>query len=91
MPQFPPGVHRKGGEASVESHRRLAREFYAPLLPVVLELHRQGLSLRAIGRELDRRGIKTRFGWPCWSAASVRRALDRALEAAAQGQRPAAG
>jgi hypothetical protein len=83
MPQFPPGVHLKGGQASVESNRRLAQEFYAPILPVVVELHRQGLSLRAIARELDRRGIKTRLEYPGqrWSATQVRRLLIRAREA----------
>jgi hypothetical protein len=87
MPKFPPGAHLKGGQAAAESNRQLAREFYGPILPIVLELHRQGLSLRAIGRELDRRGIMTRLGWPCWSAPSVRRALDWALEAEA-GRKP---
>jgi hypothetical protein len=51
MPGFLPGVHLKGGQASIESHRRLAREFYAPIRPVVVELRHQGLSLRAIARE----------------------------------------
>lgn len=41
---------------------------------------RQGLSLRAIGRELERRGIKPRFGFPRWSAAQVRRVLIRGEE-----------
>ena len=81
MPGFPPGVHLKGGQASVESNRRLAQAFYAPILPVVAELRRQGLSLRAIARELDRRGLKTRQEWDHWSATQVRRVLARAREA----------
>ena len=81
MPGFPQGVHLQGGQASVEVHRQLAREFYAPILPMVAELHRQGLSLRAIARELDRRGIKTRQGWERWSATQVKRVLAKTREA----------
>jgi hypothetical protein len=81
MPGFPPGVHLLGSQASVESNQRLAREFYAPVLPVVAELRRQGLSLRAIARELERRGIKTRQEWDHWSATQVRRVLARAQKA----------
>ena len=88
-PGFPPGVHLKGGRNAAPVLAEMAREFYAPIIPIVLELRRQGLSLRAIGRELDRRGIRTRVG--CfyrsfrsrprivrWSAAQVRRVLIRA-------------
>ena len=53
MPGFPPGVHRIGGRNAAPAHRRTA-EFYAPILPIVAELHRQGLSL-ASPAELDRR------------------------------------
>jgi hypothetical protein len=77
MPKFPADAHLKGGRNAAESHRQAAREFYAPLLPLVAELRRQGLSLRAIARELDRRGVRTRqVGWvasvdgpdgPAWS------------------------
>jgi hypothetical protein len=56
---------------------QLAIEFYAPIIPVVAELHRQGLSLRAIARELQDRGIQTRI-WNKWSATQVRRVLQRA-------------
>src|SRR5262249_39514399 len=82
MPGFPPGVHLKGGQAAAETHRALAREFYAPILPIVLELRAQGQSVRAIARELDRRGIKTRFEYPDqrWSAMQVGRVLARARE-----------
>jgi hypothetical protein len=47
----------------------------------VAELRREGLSLRAIARELERRGIKTRQEWPHWSATQVRRILARAAAA----------
>jgi hypothetical protein len=82
MPGFPPGVHLLGGQASIESNRRLAQEFYAPIIPIVVDLHGQGLSLRAIARELDRMGIMTRHAWD-WSATQVRRVLARAREAEA--------
>ena len=59
MHGFPPGVHLIGGRNAAPYLRQLAREFYAPIIPVVVDLRRQGLSLRAIARELDRRGIKT--------------------------------
>jgi hypothetical protein len=85
MPGFPAGAHLKGGATSAVVNRQLAREFYSPLLPIVLELHRAGKSLREIARELDRRGIKTRFEYPGqrWSAMQVKRVLARAIEAAA--------
>src|SRR6478752_1631426 len=70
---FPSGVHLGGANAAI-TLAELAREFYAPIIPAVMELRRQGLSLRAIGRELERRGIKPRFGFPRWSAAGPARA-----------------
>src|SRR4051794_30402904 len=60
MPAFPPGVHLKGGQNAAPVLAEMAREFYAPIVPVVVELRGQGLSLRAIARELDRRGVRTR-------------------------------
>jgi hypothetical protein len=81
MPAFPPGVHLKGGAAAAPYLAQLAREFYAPLLPLVAELRRQGLSLRAIARELEKRGLKSRHGWTEWSATQVRRMLARAASA----------
>jgi hypothetical protein len=61
-PGFPPGVHLKGGQNSAPVHAEMADEFYAPIIPIVLELRLQALSLRAIARELDQRGISTRVG-----------------------------
>ena len=95
MPGFPPGVHRIGGRNAAPIHRQAAHDFYTPILPVVAEMHRQGLSLRAIARELDRREIRTRTGcyyfpkglhWgePVfirWSATQVRRGPARAAQA----------
>ena len=79
MPSFPPDAHRKGGQASAEVHRRAAHEFYAPIIPVALELRASGLSLRAIARELGRRGIRTRYEYQNWTATQVRRVLARAV------------
>ena len=63
MKRFLPAVHLKGGQTSAVVHAKAAREFYAPILPIVAELRRKGLSLRAIARELERLGIKTRQEW----------------------------
>jgi hypothetical protein len=71
--RFPPGARLKGGQASIESNRRL--------LPLLRELAGRGLSLRQIAAQLDRRGVKTRYGPGGWSASSVRRALARAAKA----------
>src|SRR4051794_38206691 len=85
---FPPGVHLVGGRNAAPVHRQQAREFYAPILPLVKELKARGLSLRQIAAELDRRGVRTRMGswWSGygpdaketvirWSAAQVMRVL----------------
>ncbi len=77
MPQFPPGVHLIGGRNAAVKLRQMAVEFYANITPVVAELRRQGLSLRAIAGELDRRGIKTRFQNGPWTATQVSRLLAR--------------
>jgi hypothetical protein len=77
MPAFPPGVHLKGGRNAAPVHAEAAREFYAPLLALVADLRRRGLSLRAIARELQARQIKSRV-YHQWSASQVRRVLARA-------------
>src|ERR1700690_858048 len=79
MPTFPPDAHLKGGRNAAPVLAEMAREFYAPIIPIVMELHGQGLSLRAIAAELERRKIKTRYEWPRWSAAQVMRILARGL------------
>jgi hypothetical protein len=83
MPAFPPSAAQKGAANSAPVHRAAAVEFCAPLLPLVIELRQRGLSLRAIARELQQRGIKTRQEWPHWSATQVRRLLGRAVKASA--------
>lgn len=76
---LPPGAHVKGGQAAAPVHASAASAFYAPILPVVLELHRQKLSLREMAAELEKRGIRPRNGRPGgWSASQVRRVLQRA-------------
>jgi hypothetical protein len=63
--------------------------FSAPIIPVVVELRQQELSLREVARELYRRGIPSDpCGWgyetpngrvpSLWSEAQVRRLLRRA-------------
>ncbi len=70
-------MHLKGGAASAPLNRLRAERHYAPLVPIVAELRRQGMSLRQIARELERRGIKTRQEWTRWHANQVRRILGR--------------
>jgi GYF domain 2/Recombinase len=90
MPAFPADAHLKGGQNAAPVLAQLAREFYAPIIPVVLELHGQGLSLRAIARELESRGIRPRYGGhqARWSAAQVRRVVARALAAGESPHEP---
>jgi hypothetical protein len=80
MPSFPAGAHIKGGAATAPINRRLASEFYADILPIATALHKQGLSLRAVARALDARGIRPRRGAK-WSAVAVARCLSRAAAA----------
>jgi hypothetical protein len=78
MPGFPAGASARGGATAAITHAAAAREFYRPLLPLVVELARQGLSRRAIARELTRRGVKMRSGWTSWHPTQVSRMLRRA-------------
>jgi hypothetical protein len=75
--RFPPDAHLKGGRNAAIVNRAMARGFYWALIPIVSELRAQGLSLRAIAAELERRGIRTRYMWRRWSANQVRRILAR--------------
>jgi hypothetical protein len=84
MPTFTP--HQTSGPGAA------ADEFYAPIIPLVVELHQQGLSLRKIAAELDRRELRTRqicmhrlngtevvsTTYFSWNAAQIGRILDRA-------------
>jgi hypothetical protein len=88
MPAFPADAHLKGGRNAAPVLAALAREFYEPIIPIVMELRRQGLSLRAIARELEQRGIKPRYEFPRWSAAQVRRVVLRGSQQAAAPTSP---
>lgn len=85
---FPPGVHLIGGRNSAPVNRTAAAEFYAPILPLVVELRGQGLSLRQIAGELQRRGIPSRYGFPRWHARQVARVLARARAQSAADPSP---
>jgi hypothetical protein len=78
MPGFPVGVHLIGERNSGQVNRALADGHYGPIVPVVAELRRQGLSLRRIAGELEKRGVPTRQGFGRWHARQVARILDRA-------------
>jgi hypothetical protein len=89
MPAFPADVHLKGGQNAAPVLAELAREFYEPIIPIVVELRGRGLSLRAIACELQSRGIKPRYGCQAgWSAAQVRRVLARGAVAAESQPEP---
>ena len=64
--------------ASVKLRADAAR-FAGAVLPVIDSLKAEGLGLRAIARELERRGIKTARGG-AWAAATVRAIMLRRAE-----------
>lgn len=68
-----PKVNGKRGN---EANLRLAQQRAEMLAPVFTELRAQGLSLRAMAAELNRRSIQTPRGAP-WSAVTVRDVLGR--------------
>jgi hypothetical protein len=72
-----PGAHLTGGRNAALTHRRDAEAFYRNVVPLVAQLRSEGLSLRAIAAELQRRGAPARYG-DRWSASTVRRVLARA-------------
>jgi hypothetical protein len=72
-----PGAHLIGGRNAAVTHRRDAEAFYRDVVPLVAQLRAEGLSLRAIAAELQRRGASPRYG-DRWSASTVRRLLARA-------------
>lgn len=69
---------RHSGAAAAITHREQCRQADAAVLPLVLTLHGQGLSLRGIAAALKAAGIPTRQGWPRWHARQVARILERA-------------
>jgi DNA invertase Pin-like site-specific DNA recombinase len=72
--QHPSRAARKAARASVAA-RVAARA--TDLKPTLDEL--RGLSLRAIARELTRRGIPTAHGGVEWSAVQVKRAFEASV------------
>ena len=60
----------------------------AEVVPIILELRDQGLSLRAMGAELTGAGIKTRQEYRTWHARQVARILARAAAVAASPLTP---
>lgn len=53
LPVATPGTGLQGDQNAAPVLAELAREFYAHIIPVVMELYGQRLSLRAIARELE--------------------------------------
>src|SRR5690348_14961442 len=91
MPSFPEGASARGGRNAAHTHRQSAREFYAGIIPIVVGLRKQGLSLRAIARELTARGIPLR-NWGTqvpWNPQQVNRVLARAEQEALSRASPA--
>lgn len=76
MQRISASLHKAQAEASHQ-----AAQFAADCRPVILELQRRGHGLRAIARELNRRGIKTLRGRE-WQAAQLLHILRRPEEPA---------
>jgi hypothetical protein len=74
---FAPGAHLTGGRNAAAVHKAGAEAFYRDVMPLVARLRSEGLSLRAIAAELQRRSAPARYG-DHWSASTVRRVLARA-------------
>ena len=72
------GVRLIGGRNAAITNRALAAGFYAPIIPIVVRLRGQGLSLCGIARKLERWGVRTRRGLQRWDGTQVRRMLARA-------------
>jgi DNA invertase Pin-like site-specific DNA recombinase len=66
----------KGARAASEARKRQAREAYAHLIPVMLELQAAGKSLREIAAALNAQDHKTRRE-KNWGKTQVKRVLDR--------------
>jgi DNA invertase Pin-like site-specific DNA recombinase len=71
-----PNLADQRGRA-IESNRGHADARAAKVAPMLLALQRDGLSLNAIARELNQRGVPTITGGTTWYAAGVSRVLER--------------
>lgn len=67
----------KGHAAGVVVNREKAKEAYADLLPTILKLREDGLSLKSIANLFNKEGHTTRGDKP-WNPVQVKRVLDRA-------------
>jgi DNA invertase Pin-like site-specific DNA recombinase len=70
-------AQRLGTVAAAEARRRRAAEAYDDLVPTMLQLRQDGLSLQAIADRLEELGHRTRGDRP-WYRGQVKRLLDRA-------------
>lgn len=68
---------KKATKKAIEVRQRNAVEAMADLLPLMIELREQGLSLAAIAQRLNEQGHVTRRGKQ-WTATQVMRTLERA-------------
>lgn len=79
VPRLNQNARLKGSKLGAAACRQRAVEAYADLVPAIVELRDQGLSLRAIATHLNEEGHATRLQTP-WSLVQVRRVLSRHLE-----------
>jgi hypothetical protein len=71
-----PGVRQPDWHRGLAARRHKANAFALAVGPEIAKLRASGLSLRAIGARLDRRGIKTRMG-ARWCPSTVGNVLRR--------------
>ncbi len=72
-----PEARERGAKAGAAASRRAARDRYADLAPMIVDLRASGLSLRAIASRLTADGARTHQGRP-WNAMQVRYVLANA-------------
>lgn len=77
VPALSPEARAEGAKLGAAANHRLAVEAYADLVPFVMTLRSQGLSLRAIAARLNEDGHSTRAD-KAWTAQQVRLVLKRA-------------
>ncbi|HEY9899192.1 MAG TPA: recombinase family protein [Pantanalinema sp.] len=69
-------ARRKGAEAAGQKASRTARDEYTAIVPTIMRLRAQGLSLRAIAQHLNQAGEVTRHNKP-FEAMTVQRIIKR--------------
>lgn len=70
-------LNQEARERGSEATSKAATAFYADVVSVVMQLHENGNSLRAIAEQLNAQGKMTRNGSQ-WTAVQVQRVLKRA-------------